>query len=266
MTRSRPDLRWLSPLALLLMLQPATARADAAYEAVLNCMHASVPASLRVQAFTLTSVDRNGAERRIGGRLFADRKGGNLRVLMRLDTPASVKGAAYLIREFAGSAEDDMYVFLPGVGRVRHITGSFANGSLLGTDFSYAEAKLIRNGYSGADGRLEGETEIDGRKVQQLSIRQTATAASPYSTIKVWVEPKSCVAVKAEFYEGEKLRKRLITPPASLAQSGGNWYPALLEMEDLASGTRTTLRASRYETNPVASEGLFDPKRFHLGG
>lgn len=247
-------------------LLPAHVHADAAYDAVLKCMHAQVPATLRVQAFTLTSVDRSGDERRLGGRLFADRKGGQLRVLMRLDEPASVKGAAYLIREFAGKAEDDMYVFLPGVGRVRHITGSFANGSLLGTDFSYAEAKLIRNGYTGANGRLEGEAEIDGRKVQQLSIRQTASAASPYSTIKVWVEPTSCVAVKAEFYEGEKLRKRLRTPPASLAQSDGHWYPALLEMEDFTSGTRTTLRAGRYQTDAKPNEGLFDPQRFHRGG
>ena len=72
----------------------APARADKAFDEVFACMHASVPATLRVQEFELTSTDRQNAERVLKGRLFAERRNGNLRVTMKLDAPVSVKGAA----------------------------------------------------------------------------------------------------------------------------------------------------------------------------
>ncbi len=251
-------------LFLLAALTAAPAFSDAGFAKVQECMRANVPAALRVQKFALEATDRQGESRVLTGKLYAKRDSGLLRVMMKLDGPAPFTGASYLVRETPSGQQDEMYVFLPAVGRVRHITGAFANGPLLGTDFSYAEAKLLQNAYTGADGKLEGEMDFNGRPVYKLSIRPGASRSAPYNRIQALVDKKTCVALKADFYEGSKLGKQLLVPAESLTQSGEQWFPAQVEMSDVSSGTKTTLKAGPFVVEKDLSKLLFDPRTFNL--
>lgn len=256
-----------TPIAVsLLLLLSTPAFADAEFQKVYECMRANVPDTLRVQGIEFNSTDRTGGVRTLRGKVTATRDEGLARVSIRITAPSNVAGAAYLVRERAGNAEDDMFVFLPGVGRVRHITGAFASGSLLGTDFSYADAKLIQNTFSGADGKLEAPTEIDQRPAHVLTLTPTKKLKNPtYSQVRMWLDQETCVPIKADFYQGKTLRKQLSASASALTQSGKFWYLSELEMKDLKEGTKTQIKFGKVEGDIKASKSLFDPNGFYKG-
>ncbi|TXH05907.1 MAG: outer membrane lipoprotein-sorting protein [Nevskiaceae bacterium] len=251
----------LLPLAMAL---PAFA-GDPAFDKAYRCMRATVPSTLRVQDIQFDSTDRAGGTRMLRGKVYATVEKGLARVSIRITAPANVAGAAYLVRERGAGQEDDMFVYLPSVGRVRHVTGAFANGSLLGTDFSYAETKLIQNAFSGADGKLEAPETLDGRALQVFSLLPKSPKTSAYSRVRVHMDDKTCVPLKADFYQGETLRKQLAAPVTALKPSGKYWFLSEIDMRDLVEGSHTTIRIGAAAEATGISKGLFDPNSFYQG-
>jgi len=252
---------------LLLFALAVPAYADAEFQKVYGCMRSNVPDTIRAQEIEFTSTDRTGATRVLRGKLIAKREDGLARISIRITSPANVAGASYLVRERkADSPEDDMFVYLPSVGRVRHITGAFANGALLGTDFSYVDAKIIQNTFAGADGKLEAPGEVDQRATHVLTLTPAHQMKDPsYSLVRMWLDQKTCVPLKADFYQGDKLRKQLTASAGSLTQSGKYWYLSQFDMNDLKEGTKTQIKFGGIDGSTKASPNLFDPNNFYKG-
>lgn len=244
----------------------AGAPAAGSAEAVRDCMRNNIPDSLRIQEFELTAVDRAKGKRVLKGKLYAkkDGKSGLVRAMLRILAPSDLANAAYLVRE--GAERDDMFVYLPALNRTRRITGSSADGPLFGTDLSYADIKQVQNAFSGGAVTLEGADTVDGRPAKRLDMVPRADAQSRYSRLKAWVDDKTCVALRTEFYEGAVLRKRLSANPKSLVQSGQRWYAAETEMRDLKDGTHTTLKITGVTSDPRLSDNLFNAATFYIGG
>lgn len=279
---NKSAMRALQALALLSTLgssAPAIA-AEASAESVLNCMRGNMPPTLRLRDIELVSTDKSGAARSVSGRVVAMREprddgNGPLRAKLTIDKPANLKGASYLIRQTDDYLNEGMWVYLPSVKRVRRVTGTFADGSLLGTDFSYEDFKQLESVFDGAESVLAPDSaeKINERAIHVLNITPKPQAAAPgseaktvYSQVKVWVDQQACLPVQAEFMEGKTLRKRLTTPPGAIREAGGGrWYLSSMEMTDLRSGSKTSLRVLDVSSGTKLSPNHFDPKMFYLG-
>ena len=253
---------------LLLLLASATARAQGSADEVIACMRANVPPQLTIGAVELVMYDRTGGTRTVKGRLYSSRdKGpkGLMSASLRVDSPTDLKGAAYLVLETDDYLRDGMFVYLPGVKRVRRVTGSFADGSLLGTNFSYFDFKQMENAFGDLQAKLDPPAEINGRPVHVLSFEALPGTETRYSSVKAWVDQKACVGVKAEFYEGKRLVKQLVSPPDALHQIGDTWYLSEIEMRDPVAKTRTVLRMHELNVTNAPPARAFDPIAFYLG-
>lgn len=250
----------------MVLLLAAPAWADPAVDKVLDCMRANVPPTLRIQEIELQSTDRTGGVRNLKGKLYAMRERGLLRAMVRIAEPADLAGAAYLVRETAEADHgDEMYMFLPAVNRVRRITGASADGSFLGTDFSYNDVKQIENAFVDADGRLDKPDQIEQRPVHVIAFKPKAGQASRYSQLRAWVDQKTCVALRVDFYEGDAPRKQLSAPAAALQQSGNYWYVSQAQMQDVKDHTSTKLRVTGVSSGAELATRLFDPHSFYIG-
>ena len=257
---------------LLVLLAASAAQADdAATQKVLDCMRASVPPHLTVGAFELTSYDRVGGARTLKGRLFTTRKGmdvkgGLMHASLRIDGPAEFKGAAYLVQETEDYLRDGMFVYLPAVKRVRRVTGSFADGSLMGTNFSYFDFKQLQHAFGDLKGTMEKQPEhINGRPAHVLTFKALPGTETRYSAVRAWVDEQACVVTRAEFLEGKKVAKELSSPPGSLKQAGALWYVGEYEMRDPVAGTRTVLKIGKLDPGPEPPARYFDPTAFFMG-
>lgn len=255
--------RWRA-LALLGAAVAMPALSAATVEEVTTCMRANIPETVRIQTFELQSFDRMGESRLLAGRLTASREDDLVRANLRLESPPDLKDAAYLMRENQ-TGSDEMYVFLPALNKVRRVVGGTRDNPLFGTDFSYNDLRQLHKAFAGQPTQMEAPETIEGRPVHVLDIRPRATDESRYSRIRAWVDAEACTPLKMEFYEGERLSKRLLSPPSALARVDGYWYAALTEMHDLQAGTHTRMSVRDIETGPRLPERLFNPRLFHMG-
>ena len=247
-------------LVALLLVAGAAHANDAATDKVLDCMRANIPKVMRIQNFELDAVDPAGGERLLRGKLYAKRENDLVRAMVKIKSPPDLNNAAYLVRE--GVERDDMFIFLPALNRVRRIMGGGSDSPLFGTDLSYSDIKQVQNAFSGGPVKLEKPDTLEGRPMYVLALTPAAAAQSNYSLIRGWVDQKTCVALKVEFYEGANVRKRLSSPAKSLKQEGSSWYVSEARMDDLHSKSRTTLKITGLSYVDKLSERYFNASSF----
>lgn len=253
-------------LAGLVLATSLGAQADEAADKILSCMRSNIPDALRIQEVELTATDRTGGARMLKGRVYAYKEKGLVRATLRINAPSDLNGAAYLMRQTNTERSDDIFFYLPAVGRVRRITGASADASLLGTDFSYNDMKEIQSAFGGSVPKLGKDDVIEQRSMHVLTLTPAAGTASRYSLIKAWIDQKTCLAMKVEFHEGGVLRKELTAPASAIERSGNFWYFSQARMRDAKEGTSTVMKIVGITEGGDLPSRLFDPHSFYLGG
>jgi hypothetical protein len=246
---------WFLPLA--------ASAGDPALDEVIACMRANIPQTVRIQTVEIRAWDRGGGERTLKGKLYGTREKERARVMLRIEAPQDLAGAAYLVRE--NEKSDEMHLYLPAVKKVRRITGASLDGQLWGTDLSYNDVKQIQNAFSGAPASLDGQDQHEGRPVHVLTFTPRVEDASRYRAIRTLVDQQSCVALVAEFVEPAGVRKTLTVKPKDLKQSGPHWYAAEAEIRDLKNGTHTRIRVLGVTAGDKLAGRYFHPQTFYLG-
>lgn len=237
-------------------------------DSVLSCMAANVPGTVRAQSVELVSLERGGVTRTLTGRIYASAeeegtgRHKRVRAVMQVDGPKDLAGAAYLIRETGMSTRDGVFLYLPSVGSVRKISGASATNSLLGTAFSFQQFKLLLNAFDGVTATVENVGEIDGRPVTIVAFRSDDPEAESGLT-RAWIDKKTCVPLRADFYQGDQVQKRASIRPDAIKQARDVWYPAEIEMKDLVNGTASTLRATILEPKEPVPGAVFDITTFY---
>lgn len=235
---------------------------------VLSCMRSNTPASLRTQNVTMELREHDVVVRSLRGRLYLlrDTAGaaapGVLRANLRITEPEALAGGAYLITQTQDYLRSGMYVYLPSVKRVRRITGSVADGSLMGTQFSYNEFKQLQSAFGDLQATLEPPGKIDGRSVDVLSFHGFDGRESRYTGVRAWIDQQSCLPLKVEFSEGSRVLKRLSAPASAIQRDGSIWYLQQIEMRDLQNDASTLLTAEKGRASSAPSK-LFDPASFY---
>jgi hypothetical protein len=260
-------------LSLLLMAAVIASSAHAQDTTkILDCMRSNVPPTLRIQEIEFDATDRGGGTRMLKGRVYTllektSSGGGLVRAMLHINEPSQFAGASYLVRETEDYLNEGMYVFLPSVNRVRRVSGTFADGALLGTNFSYNDFKQLQNAFVGSSAQLESTGKIEDRAVTVMLFKPIPNPkAQPtrYNLVRAWVDNKSCMPLKADFYEGEAVRKQLSASPAALQKSGEYWYLSEVEMRDLAEGTKTVLKVLGVTAGHELPGTYFNPQLFYL--
>lgn len=248
----------------LLAASPALAATSTA-EQVQDCMRANIPTRLQIKDVEVAATDRTGGTRKMRGRLYGTNEDGRLRAMMRVMEPADLAGAAYLLRESKAGGADEMYVYVPALARVRRITGAAVDGSLWGTDLSYADLKQVQNAFSGASAKLEAASAIDKRRVHVISFVPPKEQETRFSLIRAWVDGETCVPLKVEFLEAGAASKRISVKPADLKQSGKHWYASESVIADLRQNTSTRLKVVGVTSDGKLADRYFNPVMFHVG-
>ncbi len=252
----------------LLLALAAPAFAAESIDAVMSCVRGNIPQAIRVQQLELITVGLAGEESVFRGRAFAagDKKADGSQVIkgmLRLDEPANLNGAAYLVRDAARYESDGMFVFLPAVGRVRRISGSFGDGRLFGSNISYFDFKQLAGAFGDFDGELESTEELADRRVHIVRFRPAEGADTPYTAVRAWIDAATCLPLQADFLEDGVSRKRMTAPASGISKIGDQWYLSQMQMQDMLDGTKTIMKVAQMLTSEELSSRHFDPQHFH---
>ena len=242
---------------LLLLLQSSLASAAAVPEVVRNCLEKNLPETTSVQAIELRARDRSGYEQVLQADVYWKRYPNERnRVLMHFSEPADIRGARFLV--ISNEPQNDMYIYMPGLFKVRKITSKSISSSILGTDFSYEDYERLYGILTDLQAEQFPDDVLDGRAV--YVVNSYPDDNSGYEKIATYIDIETCIALKTELFErNHQLRKSLTIDPATIKPAGTIQVPRELVMRDLRDKTETRMLIQEIRTGVVLEDALFDP-------
>ncbi len=178
--------------------------------------------------------------------------------LIRFLKPADVKGTGFLMWEYLESnKDDDQWLFLPALGKVKRIAAREKSENFMGSDFTYEDIggrELDDDEYE-----LLGEEEINGvncYKVRAIPKRKDTA----YNKRIIWVDKNNFVMTKVQFYDK---KNRLLKVLDFLKQrlDGNYWSVLKMKMENVQTEHKTIMEISDIEYDTGIRDNFFT-KRF----
>jgi len=228
-------------------------------EVLASCARQNLPESTSTQSIELRVMDRSHYEQVLEADIFLKRfADSRARVMMYFNEPVDIRGARFLIME--NQPHNDMYIYMPGLFKVRRITSRNISSSVMGTDFSYEDFERIQGMLSNIRTEQLPDAELSGRPVYVLMGYPDET--SGYTKIASYIDKDSCLPLKTEMYEhGDHLRKLMTIDPVDIRKAGAVSYPAELLMKDLRDKTETRLVVKNIHIDTEVDDNLFEPEQ-----
>ena len=176
------------------------------------------------------------------------------KVLMFFNSPRDVAGTGYLSFSYDDeSKDDDIWLYLPAMKRVRRITGSGKNDSFMGTDFTYED--MGSRSLSKDDFSLRGEEAVDGEPCWVVEARPK-DSRDPWGRRVIRVRKDANIFAAVDYYDRQdRLLKTLRM--SGLHQVDGIWTAQRMEMTNVQDRHSTVIEMSEIRFNMPLDDNLF---------
>lgn len=156
--------------------------------------------------------------------------------------PKKVRGTA-LLTHAHGAREDDQWLYLPKLGRVKRISGSSKAGSFLGSEFAYEDlAPQEVDDYRYKYLRDENLAGVEMFVVERIP----KSTDSGYTRQIVWVDKKEYRIFQADFYDRKDSHAKRLTISDYKLYLDKYWRPHRMNMVNQTDGRSTDLIMSEY--------------------
>jgi outer membrane lipoprotein-sorting protein len=181
--------------------------------------------------------------------------GEGTRSLCIFDTPADVKGTILLTHTHK-QADDDQWLFLPALNRIRRIAAQNKSGSFMGSEFSYediATQELEKHTY-----RWLRDEAYDGNDCYVIERVPVDRANSGYSRQVAWLDKEHYRTLKVDYYDRKNERLKTLTFKGYEKHLDRFWRPRQMEMVNHQTGKSTILVWSNLSFGTGLKEIDFD--------
>ena len=164
------------------------------------------------------------------------------RTLVVFDTPQDVRGTALLTHTFTDK-DDDQWLFLPAVGRVKRIAGGSRSGPFMGSEFSFEDMgsqRVEKFTYN----YLRTEA-LDGLDCHVLE-RYPTDKGSGYSKQIAWLDKEHLRIQKVEYFDRRDALLKTLTASGYTLHNDRHWRPGVMEMTNHQNGKSTLLEWKNY--------------------
>ena len=213
--------------------------------------------------FRMIITARGGAqtERQIDQYSKKDSNGNNRSVIVFLE-PREVRGTRFLTIENRGR-NNDQWIFLPSLGRVRRIAASEGSGSFVGTDFSYDDLASADRRTDLDNHRLLREERFNNRDCFVIESIPKDTSYQ-YSRMIQWIDKNNYVPHKVELYDRRGAHVKTLEI-LQLREVQGRLSPFVTRMTTIAAGTSTTLNVVELRYDAAIPESVFTTNYLETG-
>lgn len=197
----------------------------------------------------------------------ADRRSSIIRFL----DPPDVKGSAFLLiqgeKQADGSrSDDDMYLYLPALKRVRRIAGKQKSGSFMGTDFTYAD--MESRDIKAATYERKADAAIEGVDCYHIIAKpsggQGDAGASQYARIELWIDQTSFLPRQIKFYDQAGQFQKVYRLHEA-RQMEGRWVATKSQMWTKATGHSTFLYIESIDSKTPIDAAEMTPQALSRG-
>lgn len=189
------------------------------------------------------------------------------RLLIRFTYPNDIRGTGFLVWEHP-DADDERFLYLPSLGRVRRIAGSEAQESFVGSDFTYEDIggrEFDEYTYAIADENASWTPPSGGaaRAAWRLESRRR-DASAEFPRVVSTVLKDAFVVVSADIYNRRNEKQKVYTV-RRLEQVEGIWTAMDAEMTNALEKSRTELVVESADYNVGLAETAFTRRELERG-
>lgn len=190
-----------------LILLPGTQAAELSAAEIMQRVDDRENGNTMIAEYSMVLIDRRDRQRVRDLKLYSKDYGRDTRVLSLFESPADIRGTAYLNMDWDDPArDDDSWLYLPALQRVKRLASSDTSDSFLGSDFTYADI----NGFEidWYDFSFVNKSEmIDGHEtwvieaVPKPEMKERAEEATGYSKLQSWIRKDNFVQLRGQVWE-----------------------------------------------------------------
>lgn len=189
---------------------------------------------------SMTLINASGSKRERSMYMKVLEKEGGNKSLMEFLTPSDVKGTKFLSYEHAAK-DDDQWLYLPALKRVKRIASRNKSGSFMGSEFSYEDLSAFNIDKYNYSGEAE-VVELNGKKVYK-SVRTPKSKDSGYTKQVSYVDMQTFLAQKVEYYDRNKELLKVSTF-SEYKKLDGLWRVGRIKMLNVQNDKQTILQWS----------------------
>jgi len=206
----------------------------------------------------MTLIDKRGSERQ--RKLFIIRKDvdGKDKLLLKFSYPNDIKSTSFLVWEHKGR-DNERFLYLPALGRIRRIATREKNENFAGTDFSYEDIsgrKLEDYTYT-----LIKENTLHEGKACYLLESYPKEKDSKYPKTRSWVRKDNFVTIKGEYYNRKGEVEKTYTV-SKLKVIDGIWTVLEHSMENHKTAHTTLIKVKDVHYNSGIPDRSFGRRAF----
>ena len=204
---------------------------------------------------TMTLRNRHGQEstRELRNRTL-EVDGDGDKTLVIFDTPRDVKGTALLT--FAHKdGNDDQWLYLPALKRVKRIASNNKSGPFVGSEFAYED--ISSQEVEEYTYRFLGIEDLDGQETYVIE-RYPVDKKSGYTRQVTWIDTAEYRPFKIDFYDRKNALLKTLTYDGYELYLEKHWRAGTMHMVNHQTGKSTTLIFADYEFQVGFDERDFD--------
>jgi hypothetical protein len=158
-------------------------------------------------------------------------------------SPARDKGQVFLKRE------NNMWNWIPSIGRMIKIPPSMMMSSWMGSDFNNDELLKESSLVNDYTHQFDGEDEIDGYMCHKIVLMPLPSAPVVWGKVILWISKDKSFTLKSEYYdEDDKLIN--VQTASQIQKFGDRELPSYMEMSPVnKEGFKTILKIEKAEYN-----------------
>lgn len=210
---------------------------------------------------TFTLINKNGQERvrkTVGVSKLQANGEDNMR-MTRFMAPADVKGTVSLLIEHS-AGDDNIWIYLPALKKVRRLVSNNKKDSFVGTDFSYGD--VIGHKVSDWNFKLLREENADGVACYVIEATPKSDEVrnnSGYAKRVIWVRKDNFFAIKGDMWDeaGQPVKTFHMTELQEVDAARRKWQAMRLESKNLQTNHQTVIRFENFKVNQKVRDEYF---------
>jgi outer membrane lipoprotein-sorting protein len=241
---------------------------DAKARAIMEKVDARDEGNTLEQDMMMILIDKNGKERTRDIKSYAKDFGEDNHRTMFFKSPADVKNTAFLTFDYDnGAKDDDQWLYLPALKKVKRIPSTDKSSSFMGSDFSYFD--MTDRDLEDYDFKLLKETKVRGHDawmIESTPRNQEVIDESGYEKTIAIVRKDNHVVVRAINFMTNGKKKYLDLK--KIRQENGIWLVDEMTMTTKKGKStlhKTILSFSNVTLNAPIEDGVFTTRRLEKG-
>ncbi len=184
-------------------------------------------------------------------------KDGLMRAIMHFLAPDDIKGTGFLTIERKG-ANDDQFLYLPALKKVKRIRSDQKSNSFMGTQFSYGD--LQSREVEDHTHKLIGEEKVGNRDCYVIESIPKRPKEEQYGKIVAWIDKQTLVPLRLKMFDKRgKLYKVLSTENVSTVD--GKYVITKATMRNMKNKKATQMIVENIDTKIELSDSDFTQTR-----